>query len=98
MACLTLDGGMFTFERVARLVVIKFLLGGLPVNELKVRTVVLGTATGAVFVGVIPFYDNGMKPLVGLESLIDFGVALQTLETPSDDREPVTARTLRRPG
>ena len=97
MAGLTLNGGMLTFERVARLAVIKLLLGGLPVNELKVRSIVLGMATRAVFVGVIPFDDGGVESFVGLEPFIDLGMALQALETPTGGREPVTAGALRRP-
>ena len=97
MAIFALDLGMFPFQGISGFVVIKFFSRGLPVNQLKALSVVLGVTTGTIFVGVAPLYDRRVKSLVGIQALTDFGMTFKTFETASRSCEPVARGALCHP-
>jgi hypothetical protein len=60
---------------------VESLLGRLPADHLKVHSVVIGMAPGAILVRIIPLHHRGMKTQPLCESLVDLRVALQALES-----------------
>lgn len=80
MALLARDGGVLPFQHVAGLAVIEFLLGWFPANEAERFTVMFGVAARAIFVLTVSFDHRCVKALVCREALLDFSVAVQTLQ------------------
>lgn len=94
VAILALDGGMLAIQRIAGLLVVKFLLRGLPADQLELFSVVFGVAARTIVIGIIPLHHGRVISLVGGEPLSDFGVALQAPESPAGSEKTVAAGAL----
>ena len=69
---------MHAFEYVSGFVVVEGFC--VPLNKGKIFAVVFGVAAGALPIGSGGNVITGMKPVVGVETVCDFGVAVQAFE------------------
>ena len=94
VALLALDRRVLAFQSIAGLAMIELLLRRLPVDEAEVFTVVFGMAARAILVWIVSLDHSRVEALVCGEALVDFSVAVQTLEA-SAAAELVAAGALR---
>ncbi len=70
------NSSMLTREREARLAVVHGLAARIPVNDLKIRAVMLRMAGRTILAGSIRFYPDGMHPAPLGNPFPNFRVAL----------------------
>lgn len=91
MALIALESGVLALENVSGFVMIKSFR--VPLNEGEIFAVVFGVTAGALLTGSGRDVIGGMKPVVGVQAVGDFGVALEAFES-SLTAELVTASTV----
>lgn len=94
MAVLALQLGVLADQRIAGLLMIEFVLGGVPLEDAKVFAVVFGMAAGAVGIALGTVRDMSMHAFVCLDQFVDFSVTVQALQLGLSGAEAMTACTL----
>lgn len=95
MAFLARNGSVLTFEHIPGLLVVKLLLGRLPVNQVEILAIVLQVTPHAVLPVRILHPQPGMVAMFGCKVLGYLFVAIQALKGGSAGSELVTTCALR---
>ena len=95
MALLAGNAGVLAFQFVARQPVIELLLGGLPMDQAEVFSVMIQMATNTISSIGVGHLELEVITVLGREPLGDFLVAIQALESRNARPKLMAARALR---
>src|SRR6202521_4617126 len=89
--------GMFSFEHKTRLIVIERFAARVPVNHIKIQSIVIGVAARALLARGIRSDEGGMQASLVDHAVADFRMAFQTFELRGASCQIVALRAVCRP-